>query len=374
MLEYLKAFFSIIFKFRKPLNNPISVIFDATTECNLKCIMCSRNEPNYIKPEKAELSIDIVKRVFLEIKPKLFSFGGFLGDPLLNKNISDFVKVCTDNGCKSLMTTNGHLLSEETSRSLIENGVHMIKVSLDSATKETYLKIRQNAHFDKVIENIKTFCDLEKEIKGSISIIRLEFVIQNDNLHEVVPFLHLAKRLKIKNICYLPLCTLPISNDTAKKLISGYDLRNIVNTLKEAIEVSSQLKIKTNLPFLLKGSEKIKDLDSYLWKENDFYFPWRKYACGDFRTCFLPWIEMTADLNGDISICCVPFTFGRDGTGLVIGNLYKDNLHDIWHGEKAQAIRQMSRDREIYKKFEICRLCVNRPNIWAEIKKNNIFS
>ena len=375
MNEYIKALISLTLRKKKVLNHPISVIVDATTECNMSCKMCYRNEPFFKKPSKKFLTIEILQMVLSQIKPRILSFGGLIGEPLTNKDICDLVKIVVDNDCKAVFTTNGQLLTEDICSKLIDNGIHLIKISVDAATKETYKKIRQSNKFDRVINNIKRLGEIEETKRKQRQVIRLEYVIQNENIDEVVPFLYLANKLRISNITFLPMNFIPISKDTEISFKENFNLEKIMNMMKEAISVSSELQIQTNLSFLFRKSHKMKNLKDYILKDSDlFYFPWYKYSQGKHILCAMPWIELVLDLNGDVSICCVPFTPGRNEKGLIIGNFNENKLSDIWNGEKAQRIRQMCATKENYNAFTLCRLCVNRPNIWGEIQKNKILS
>ena len=60
------------------------------------------------------------------------------------------------------------ILTDEIAKELIELGIERIYFSIEGATKETYEKIRVGANYDKVIDNIKRFIQLKKEMKSPI--------------------------------------------------------------------------------------------------------------------------------------------------------------------------------------------------------------
>jgi len=319
--------------------------------------------------------VDELQKVFSQIRPKVISFGGLTSEPLTNKYLCDLVKCASEYKCKSLITTNGHLLNTEVANRLIDNGIHLIKVSIDAATKETYKRIRQSTRFDKVINNVRRLGDIEKAKRNQRKVIRLEYVIQKDNLDEMIPFIYLAKDLNVSNITFLPMNFIPVSKETELSFKKDYDLEKIMECIRESIKVSSQLGINTNLPFLFRKSHKMKNTKNYDMKDSDlFYFPWYKYSQGKHFFCSMPWIELVININGDVALCCVPFTPGRNGKRLTIGNYNDTNLFDIWNGKKAQQIRRLCATKENYKVFDLCRICVNRPSIIGELRKNKLFS
>tara|TARA_B100001971_G_C18019412_1_gene446583 strand:- start:99 stop:494 length:396 start_codon:yes stop_codon:yes gene_type:complete len=129
--------------------------------------MCFRNEPFFKKPSKKFLTVEALQKIFSQIQPRVLSYGGLIGEPLTNKDICDLIKIVVDNDCKAIFTTNGQLLKEDISNKLIDNGIHLIKITVDAATKETYKKIRQNNKFNRVINNIKRLGEIEEAKKNS---------------------------------------------------------------------------------------------------------------------------------------------------------------------------------------------------------------
>jgi len=68
------------------------------------------------------------------------------------------------------------------------------------------------------------------------------------------------------------------------------------------------------------------------------------------RSCFYPFYMILVDLNGDLLLC--PHDWGKRG---VIGNLAKENLWELWKGEKLEAIRQRLMDKD--RNFPPCVSC-----------------
>ena len=61
------------------------------------------------------------------------------------------------------LNTNGILLNDELSRSILANNVTDLVFSIDSYERENYEEIRKKAKFDKVVHNIKQFMRIRDE-------------------------------------------------------------------------------------------------------------------------------------------------------------------------------------------------------------------
>lgn len=85
------------------------------------------------------------------------------------------------------------ILTRDLSRQLIENGITKINFSIDAATKQTYSIMRPGGVYGKTLENIRVFLE-EKEKNGkSYPRIRVSFIVQDRNRHEVDKFFDLWK-------------------------------------------------------------------------------------------------------------------------------------------------------------------------------------
>ena len=68
--------------------------------------------------------------------------------------------------------------------------------------------------------------------------------------------------------------------------------------------------------------------------------------------------SMNIDYNGDVRICCLD---GYRETNL--GNVFKDGLYSVWHGDEFRRIREIHEAGE-YKKYKFCQTCEQ----WAGFK------
>lgn len=98
---------------------------ETSGKCNFKCIHCPTGEQPNNRPVLSKENFDLIV--------SQLSSNGFVprvvvlyhgGEPLLNKELSYFIRVLKEAGVtKTAITTNGSLLNEKRSRELIQAGL-----------------------------------------------------------------------------------------------------------------------------------------------------------------------------------------------------------------------------------------------------------
>jgi len=139
-----------------------TVRVSVTDKCNLHCTYCrpDENKMYYDTKEKIlalEEIADIVKEMAAQGVKRVKLTGG---EPLLRKGIDDLVKMIADiAGIEDFsMTTNGILLKKH-AKTLKENGLNRVNISLDTLDKDKYYKITKG-NLDDVLEGIQAAKDV----------------------------------------------------------------------------------------------------------------------------------------------------------------------------------------------------------------------
>ena len=152
-----------------PLNTPFSIYLSPTSACNFKCIYCAHSlDLAEMKKRygfvKETMTLDTYIKAITQLsqfpeKIKLLSLTGH-GEPLLNKNIADMVKIAKESKVfeRVEIISNGSLLSKEMSKNLISSGLDTLKISLQGISSSKYGEIcKTNINFEKYMENIQYF-------------------------------------------------------------------------------------------------------------------------------------------------------------------------------------------------------------------------
>ena len=164
------------------------VEIEAFDGCNLNCIMCPLGKDIY--DGGGAISQKLFKKVVAELAPyadwiKLVCLSRN-GEPLLNKNIASMIRQLKEVNIKRVnFSTNATALTEKKSYELIKSGLDEIRFSIDGFTKETFEKVRKGGKYEKILENCLRFIKIRDEIGKGKPQVQIRFVEQKANTHEV---------------------------------------------------------------------------------------------------------------------------------------------------------------------------------------------
>jgi len=172
---------------------------EVTTHCNGACIYCPNN---VMRQNWANRHMPI--QLFCKLVPFLkYTNMVYLqgwGEPLLNNDIFEMIRVCKDRGKLTGFTTNGMLLTEDTIRKLVDLELDIIGISLAGTTAPTHNQIRKGTDFSKVISHLETLGKIKAEKKTRGTEVHLAYLMLRSNFHELKDILTLAKRIGAKQI------------------------------------------------------------------------------------------------------------------------------------------------------------------------------
>jgi len=145
--------------------------------CDARCPMCTiKFVPDFKKDVKDEfsnngkarpaeiMSLETFKSISSKFKPyieriRFLSLHG-CGEPLLDKNLSEKIKYAKDIGFKEVgFTSNCNILTEKTSKKLLEAGLNCIIPSIDGLTKEVHETIRPRTNYEQTVKNLRYFIE-----------------------------------------------------------------------------------------------------------------------------------------------------------------------------------------------------------------------
>ena len=153
---------------------------ELSSVCNLKCKMCFRNSWfDEVPSLMSDATVNCVKSAISDNDVKSIFFGG-MGEPLLHNRIFELIKFSKYYNKQTELITNATLLTRDISKKLVESGIDTLWISLDGFTKESYEAIRKGSLYQEIIENLKYFCSIKRNIK-----LGLTFVMMKENLTEL---------------------------------------------------------------------------------------------------------------------------------------------------------------------------------------------
>ncbi|MFI5993967.1 radical SAM/SPASM domain-containing protein [Streptomyces sp. NPDC051362] len=152
---------------RQTARMPIILAVEPTSVCNLRCTMCFQADERLRRNRKLMgfMNRELYEKIIYEAAEK--GVGGIVlasrGEPLLHKEIADFVRIAKEAGIMDVkLNTNATKLTADKARALLRAGLDNLVFSVDSAEKHQFEKIRVGAKFEQVVANIRQFNEIRK--------------------------------------------------------------------------------------------------------------------------------------------------------------------------------------------------------------------
>src|SRR3990167_1711090 len=180
------------FRDRLSATFPSQVIIDVTEVCNLACVHCPH--PEFKKSEHYSaryLEQTLVVKAIDEVREHGAGYTQYVrftseGEPLIHPGIYDMLQYAVDrSGTFVTLTTNGTIMNEKRVKRLIDAGVHMVDVSIDTFFDDTYPKIRVNGYLPTTRDNVLKLIAMAQGTKTRVVV---SFVQQDANAGEAAPF------------------------------------------------------------------------------------------------------------------------------------------------------------------------------------------
>jgi len=298
-----------------PLIKPFTLIIEPTNNCNFKCIQCfqSIGENTYFNANKMNMSMERFVGIIDQIKgwkgPKLKVLKlSLYGEPFINPNFCEMLKIAKDADIAERIetTTNASLLTEDICEKLVEYGLNYMRVSIYSAVQEKHRRVT-NSKID--IKTIRNNLLMLKEIK--------------QKCNSASPFVGV-------------------------KMLDAYSEENdlFVNTYKDVAD-----EVYLDKPHNWIAYEGNSFIDGLYGSDVEKARTDLCASSSERTACTLPFFTLAVRSNGDVSPCCIDWIGGTN-----IGNIYKETLEDIWHGEKMFEFRKMQLENR-KNENESCRNC-----------------
>jgi len=131
------------------------LIVELTNACNLRCLMCPRNE---MTREASHMEEEMFEKIIAANHQNLefVSLNGY-GEPLLHPQIAECIAVCHRYKVPVGISTNATMLDEAMAEKILFSCPDVLILAIDSVQKDQYELIRVGARLDAVLENVDRF-------------------------------------------------------------------------------------------------------------------------------------------------------------------------------------------------------------------------
>lgn len=299
--------------------NPISVSFEPTTSCNLRCPECPSGlrsfsrptgmlEDNFFKSTIDQLSQDLLYLVFY-----------FQGEPYLNPDFLKMVAYASSKGIYTATSTNAHYLNDDNARKTVESGLDRLIISIDGTTQEVYEQYRRGGKLSKVLEGAKNVVAWKKKLKTRTPFIFFQFLVVKPNEHQVSAITKLANECGVDDVRF--------------KTAQVYNYENDPNHLIPETPRFSRYRKDKNGRYKIKNS-----LSNHCWRL---------------------WHATVITWDGVVVPCC----FDKDAQHK-LGNLKGKSFREIWRNNEYIRFRKQVLNSR--RNIDICSNCSEGTKVWSD--------
>ena len=296
---------------------PLSLSFEPTTSCNLRCPECPSGLRSFSRPT-GMLPMDLFKKTIDELQDTLmYLLLYFQGEPYLHPHFLDMVRYAAERKIYTATSTNAHFLSNEQARKTVESGLDRLIVSIDGTTQETYQNYRIGGKLEKVLEGTRNVIRWKKELKSRTPHIIFQFLVVKPNEHQIKEVQSLATELGVEEV--------------RLKTAQVYDYED-GSPLIPSIDRYSRYRQLPNGKWVVKNS-----LDNHCWKM---------------------WHSSVITWDGKVVPCC----FDKDAQHQM-GSLQEKSFSEVWESSSYRNFRSaVMKGRNT---IDICRNCTEGTKVWG---------
>ena len=306
---------------KKPIQwgYPISISFEPTTSCNLRCPECPSGLREFTRPT-GMLQKSFFEETIDDIHHNLlYLIFYFQGEPYLNPDFLKMVKYAHDKGIYTATSTNAHYLNDEKAKATIESGLDRLIISIDGTTQDVYEQYRVGGHLNKVIEGTKNIIKWKKELNSKTPFVFFQFLVVKPNEHQIDEIKKLGQEIGVDQVRF--------------KTAQVYDYDTDPNQL---------------IPSLNKYSRYKKDKQGKM-----------QVKSGLSNRCWRLWSGNVLTWDGLVVPCC----FDKDALHQ-LGNLKNQSFKEIWNNDNYKQFRsELMTSR---KNIDICANCSEGLSVWEE--------
>lgn len=273
---------------------PLSLEFQISDVCNLKCPMCYRSQSTYVQGPDRFMDFALFKKAIDETAWKVPAVRfNSSGESILHPQFLEMVKYAKDRGAVEVsFITNAGAISPELFEKLLLAGVDWMTVSVDGVY-EGYEKIRYPLKFEELYQKLTEMMEIRHRYgspKPAINVQGIWSMIEPD----------------------------------------------IEQYIKLMTPVSDYVNYNTYID--------VEKLYSNNFSEAEQEF-----------TCPQPYQRLLILMNGNAVGCC---GMNAAEEPEFVGNIRSHSVYEIWHGERLTKIRELCSLPGEYKKLEMCRKCI----------------
>jgi len=297
---------------------PISISFEPTTSCNLRCPECPSGLRAFSRPTgmlKKDFFSETIDQLAKDLTYLVFYFQG---EPYLNPDFLNMVQYAASKKIYTATSTNAHYMTDANARRTVESGLDRLIISIDGTTQETYQQYRIGGNLDKVLAGARNIVKWKKELNSRTPFIIFQFLVVRHNEHQIEDVKTLANEIGVDAVWL--------------KTAQVYDYQTDPNGLIPANNKYSRYK---------------KDKDGKM-----------QFKGNNQKHCWRLWHDPVITWDGAVVPCC----FDKDAQHK-LGDLKQQSFKELWENGTYKNFRsQVLQSRS---NIDICTNCSEGVKVWG---------
>ncbi len=201
------------------------VVWNCTRRCNLHCVHCYSSAGNQDSPEA--LSTDEGKsfiRDLADFGVPVVLFSG--GEPLLREDIFELADFAREQGMRTVLSTNGTLVTEEVAEKIRDVGFAEAGISLDGIGENNDRFRGKKGAYEAALNGIRNCVALGQRVS-------LRFTITRSNYSEIPAIFDLVERESVERVCFYHLAYVGRASDLSEDDLSHSETRAVIELICE---------------------------------------------------------------------------------------------------------------------------------------------
>ncbi|MBN1868168.1 radical SAM protein [Candidatus Sumerlaeota bacterium] len=312
---------------------PVRLGIEITNQCNLRCPMCGQAGE---KGPRFFLSLDDIathEPVF-EWLDEMHIYG--YGEALLVDYIPELLALIPPH-VRSVIVTNGTLLTRETCRMLVDRGLKTLTVSVDAADRALYRELRGVDKLDEVLDSIRYLIEYRRSKGLAFPDLTFNVVAMKKNVDEMPALVRLAAELGVDRIC---IAYMMVFYESLRGESLFYDQERADRRMDEAEALGRDLGVQVFAPPRFRSGTG---------------------RAAHFDRCYEPWEIVWLRCDGKTSPCCgFPDPLGA-WRGV-----------DFWNFWNSPGFTRLRRTLETDQESHWCRDCANPYYMDVRLESSHI--
>ncbi|GAB0117828.1 radical SAM protein [Acidisoma sp. 7E03] len=301
---------------------PVCLYLEVTNRCNLLCETCPRTFETLEPP--ADMSWELFTKIVDQVPDVARVVLHGVGEPMLVKQLPEMIRYLKARGTYVLFNTNGTLLQPKRFQALIDTGLDELRVSLDAADRESYLKVRGKDYFNRIVRDVGKFVAYQKQVGATTPRVSLWLTGLKETVDQLPAFVRLAADMGIREVHLQRLVFDEQGYGMAQAEQSLFENTQAeeLRAIEAAQAVAAPLGVTLDASGATEPGLSLKRQEDRAWS-----------------TCRRPWSLMYFTAHGRALPCCIaPFSV-RGYSNYTLGDATQQDLREIWNGDAYRAFR-----------------------------------